>query len=192
MKKISLLLFLITFSLFGQNSAKTCEILSKINSLIQEEHYRPKAVDDSLSIYVFDTFVNGLDGNRNLFTKAEYDDLSKYRLLLDNYILENNCSFLDEFVSSYKTALERKKRTLEKIQNEPLDYKTNDSVKFSKKHFPFDLVDSDFERVWRKSLKYIRVIDERCDSCSYLFCSLVPGSQQCNDRTMTHRIVFAT
>lgn len=154
MKKFSLLLFLISFSLFGQNSAKTCEILSKINALIQQEHYKPKKVDDSLSVYVFDTFINGLDGNRNLFTKAEYEDLSKYRLLLDNYILENNCSFMDEIVASYKSALERKKKTLEKIQNDPLDYKSNDSVKFSKKHFPFDLVETDFERIWKKRIRY--------------------------------------
>ncbi|HEY6142630.1 MAG TPA: carboxy terminal-processing peptidase [Flavobacterium sp.] len=154
MKKISLILLLTTFSLFSQNSAKTCEILSKINTLIQQEHYNPKPVDDSLSIYVFDTFIDGLDGNRNLFTKVEYEDLCKYRLLLDNYILENNCVFLDDFVSGYRLALERKKATLEKIQNEALDYTIKDSVRFSKKHFDFDLETGDFERIWKKRARY--------------------------------------
>lgn len=154
MKKFSLLLFLTTFSLLGQNSAKTCEILSKINDLVQQEHFRPKPVDDSLSVYVFDTFVDGLDGNRNLFTKAEYESLCKHRLLLDDYILKNDCSFMNDFVSVYQLALERKKRTLEKIQKEVLDYNSKDSVKFSKKSFPFDLVTTDFERVWRKRVRY--------------------------------------
>lgn len=154
MKKISLVLFLTTFSLLGQNSTKTCETLSKINSLIQQEHYQPKAVDDSLSVYVFDTFVDGLDGNRSLFTKLEYENLCKHRLLLDNYILQNDCSFMNDFVSLYQLALERKKKTLEKIQNEVLDYNTKDSVKFSKKNFPFDLKSTDFERVWRKRVRY--------------------------------------
>ena len=54
MKKISLLLFLLTSTLsFSQNSVETCEILNKINALIQAEHYRPKPVDDSLSVFVF-------------------------------------------------------------------------------------------------------------------------------------------
>ncbi|MBP6758862.1 MAG: carboxy terminal-processing peptidase [Flavobacterium sp.] len=154
MKKISLLLLLTTYSLLGQNSAKTCEILSKINALVQSEHYHPKPVDDSLSVYVFDTFMDGLDGNRNLFTKTEYENLCKHRLLLDNYILKNDCSFMDDFVSQYQMALERKKKVLEKIQNEVLDYNTNDSVKFSKKSFPFDLVATDFERVWKKRVRY--------------------------------------
>ncbi|MES2574468.1 MAG: carboxy terminal-processing peptidase [Bacteroidota bacterium] len=154
MKKILLILLLTTFSLLGQNSDKTCEILSKINGIIQQQHYSPKPIDDSLSVYVFDTFIDGLDGNRNLFTKVEYDSLCKHRLLLDNYILENNCSFMEKIVSGYKLALERKKKTLEKIQNEVFDYNSKDTVKFSRKHFDFDLEDSDFERIWKKRARY--------------------------------------
>ncbi len=154
MKKLSLVLLLTTFSLLGQNDAKTCETLSKINALIQREHYQPKPVDDSLSVFVFDSFLDVLDSNRNLFTKIEYQKLCEHRLQLDNYILQNNCSFMSDFVAVYKLALVRKKKILEKIQQETFDYNTNDSVKFSKKNFPFDLVLTDIERVWRKRIKY--------------------------------------
>ena len=154
MRKISLVLFLTSFSLLGQNSAKTCEILTKINTLVQSEHYQPKPVDDSLSVFVFDTFIDGLDGNRNLLTKIEYENLCKHRLQLDNYILGNDCSFMNDFVSIYQLALERKKKTLEKIQFEALDYNAKDTVKFSKKNFPFDLVEKDFEKVWKKRIRY--------------------------------------
>ena len=154
MKKISLVLLLTTYSLFGQNSAKTCEILSKINALVQSEHYHPKPVDDSLSVFVFDTFMDGLDGNRNLLTKIEYENLCKHRLQLDNYILGNDCSFMNDFVSIYQLALERKKKTLEKIQYEDLNYNAKDTVKFSKKNFPFDLLAANIDKVWRKRIKY--------------------------------------
>jgi len=154
MRKFSLLLFLSTFSLFAQNSDKTCELLSKINSLIQSEHYQPKPVDDSLSVYVFDTFMDDLDENRNLFTKLEYEKLCKHRLNLDNYILQNDCSFMNDFASMYRFALERKKNILEKIRPETLDYSGKDTVRFSKKNFPFELKLSDFDRVWKKRMKY--------------------------------------
>ena len=154
MRKFSLILFLTTFSLLGQNSVKTCELLSKMNALIQREHYHPKPVDDSLSVYVFDTFIDNLDGNRNLFTKIEYKNLCKHRLLLDNYILQNDCSFMNDFVSIYQFALERKKKSLEKIQNEVMDYNAKDTVKFSKKNFPFDLVTTNIDKVWKKRIKY--------------------------------------
>lgn len=154
MKLFSLFLFLIPFSLFSQNGDKTCEILSKINILIQQEHYSPKPVDDSLSVYVFDTFMDQLDANRNLFTQIEYQKLAQHRLQLDNYIVQKNCSFMNDFVSAYQLALKRKKKILDKIQKEAFDYNTNDTVKFSKKNFPFDLAEKDLERVWKKRLRY--------------------------------------
>ncbi|MBF2708501.1 carboxy terminal-processing peptidase [Flavobacterium soyangense] len=177
MKKISLVLFLTTFSLFGQNSAKTCELLSKINALIQHEHFHPKPVDDSLSVFVFDTFMDGLDGNRNLFTKTEYENLCKSRLLLDNYILQNDCSFMNDFISVYQFALERKKKTLEKMQNEVLDYTAKDTVKFSKKNFPFDLEAANIDKVWRKRIKYdiledISKLSSNLDSLNQNFAKL--------------------
>lgn len=154
MKKLSLTFLLTTFSLFGQNDAKTCETLSKINALLQREHYQPKPIDDSLSVFVFDGFLDALDSNRNLFTKIEYKKLCEHRLQLDNYILQNNCSFMNDFVAVYTLALNRKKKVLEKIQKDSFDYTSNDSVKFSKKKFPFDLVATDLERVWKKRIRY--------------------------------------
>ena len=108
MKKLSLAFLLTTFSLFGQNDTKTCETLSKINTLLQRVHYHPKPVDDSLSVFVFDSFLDVLDANRNLFTKMEYQKLREHRLQLDNYILQHNCSFMRDFIAVYKLALTRK------------------------------------------------------------------------------------
>ena len=154
MKKTLLLFLLAPFSLLAQQNENTCELASKINTLLQEEHFKPKKVDDSLSVYVFDTFMDALDFNRNIFTKKEYLKLRRHRLKLDDYILKNNCSFMNEFVSVYKNALIRKKKVLHKIQNDPFDYTSKDSIRFSKKNFPFDLVAKDLERVWKKRLRY--------------------------------------
>ncbi len=147
-------LFLFSLPLFAQNGVKTCKILSKINALIQEQHYKPKPIDDSLSVYVFDALLDELDPNRNLFTKNEYQKLCKHRLALDNYIQQKDCSFMTDFVLAYQNGLERKKRILEKIQKEAFDYTTKDTVKFSKTNFPFDLEETDLEKVWKKRIRY--------------------------------------
>ena len=154
MKLLSLGFLLATFSLFGQNEAKTCATLSKINALLQREHYKPKPVDDSLSVFVFDSFLDELDSNRNLFTKVEYEKLRTKRLQLDDYILNSDCSFMNEFIATYREALLRKKKIIIQLQSERFDYNTKDSVKFSKKKFPFDVVLEDLPRIWRKRIKY--------------------------------------
>lgn len=154
MKQFLLYLVLLPIPVFCQSNDKTCETLSKINALVKQNHFQPKPVDDSLSVFVFDKLIDGLDNNRNLFTKAEYDKLCKHRLLIDNYITDNNCSFMNDFVSIYKLALERKRNVIQKLETVVLDYNSKDSVKFSKEQFPFDLTENDFDRVWKKRLRF--------------------------------------
>lgn len=154
MKRLSLVLVLGPFSLFGQKSTATCETLYKINTLLQKEHYQPKPIDDSLSVYVFDTFIDGLDPDRCLFVKTDYEKLRKNRLRIDDAIRGNDCAFFDEFATAYKSGLQHKKNIIEKIFKTPLDYHSKDSVKFSRKSFPFDLAETDLETVWKKWLRY--------------------------------------
>ncbi|MFV8327384.1 carboxy terminal-processing peptidase [Flavobacterium sp. ZS1P14] len=160
MKTISLVLFLTAFSLFGQNDVKTCEILSKINALIQREHINPKPVDDSLSVFVFDRFIDELDPSRNIFLKSEYDTLSqKYRLNIDNLIKDKACGFLSDIVSVYKKDLLRNKHLLERIDKETIDYEGKDTIRFYKKAYPIYLLDNQVEKVWRKKIRY-EILDD--------------------------------
>ncbi|WP_374172367.1 S41 family peptidase [Flavobacterium tructae] len=160
MKKIALALILTTNILFSQSGNPTCEIVNKINAVIQEDHIRPKPVDDSLSIFVFDNLINELDPSRNIFFKTEYDEMAeKYRTNLDDFILSNDCRFLADITSKYKESLLRTKKVLEKIQTEPIDYSKTDTIRFYKKSFPFYLKKENLEKVWLKKIRY-QILDE--------------------------------
>src|SRR6478609_1710439 len=136
MKKITLVLLFSTFSLFAQNSSANCDILLKINKLLQQEHYSPKPVNDSLSAYVFDELMNSLDPARNIFLKTQADSLASiYRLQLDNLILKKDCSFLDNIKKVYKKSLLRNNITLEKLKSETIDFSIKDTIKFKQGNF---------------------------------------------------------
>ena len=164
MKNKFLFVLFTTTILFGQNSAETCETLNKINTLLQKEHVKPKLVDDSLSVFVFDNLIDGLDPSRNLFYKEEYDEMAKkYRLNLDDLILKNDCSFLADINTKYTDGLQRTKKMLEKIQAEPIDYNVKDTIRFYKKAFSFYLTKENLEKVWLKKLRY-QILDEVSES----------------------------
>lgn len=155
MKKITLVLLFSTFSLFAQNSSTNCDILLKINKLLQKEHYSPKPVNDSLSAYVFDELLNDLDPSRNIFLKSQADSLSNiYRLQLDNLILNNNCSFLDDIKNVYKKSLLRNKTILEKLNKVTIDYNTKDTIRFKKQDSNFYLKANEVEKAWNKKIRY--------------------------------------
>lgn len=177
MHKKIVLVFLFPLMLLAQNSQKTCDLFLKIDNLFYNEHFHYKPVDDSLSVFVFDTFVNDLDPQRNIFTQKEYQNLSRFRFEIDDFLLQENCGFMNDFEETYKKAIQRKKMVLEKIHAETLNYDTNDTIRFSKKSFPFDLQENDLERVCRKRIRYdvlseISEISNNLDSLSQNFESI--------------------
>lgn len=183
MNKFSLFLLLFTLASNAQDNGKSCDVLLKINTLIQREHFNPKPVDDSLSVYVFETLMSELDTDKNIFLKSEYDYLAKHKLKFDDYLSNNDCSFFEDFAKTYKTALERSKSTIEKIQKEKLNYTTNDTVRFTKKEFPFYVKAEDVDKVYTKRLRFdiledIAKTSKNYDSLKQNFTNLEKVSKQ--------------
>lgn len=151
--------FLITVSffplfLFGQTEKNPCETISRINTRIQENHYKPKPIDDSLSVYVFRTFLSRLDEENRLFTEPEIKALQKHKLKIDDYINENNCSFLDEFYTAYSKTVTRYKYLLNEIKNEPFPLQSNEKVYFSKTAFPYVKDEKELKHLYKKRMLF--------------------------------------
>jgi carboxyl-terminal processing protease len=144
-----------SFSLFSQNGKIPCEIISKINVLIQTEHVQPKPIDDSLSVYIFDNIIEELDPARNLILKSEYEELSQnYRLNIDDFLKNKNCDFITSFISTYEKVLLRNKNILEKINTQELNFNLKDTIRYYKKKYPFYLTEANIERVWQKKISF--------------------------------------
>lgn len=181
MRKITFVFLFFTFSLFAQNSDTSCDILFKINKLLQKEHYSPKPVNDSLSAYVFDQLLLNLDPSRNIFLKSQADSLSnKYRLQLDDLILKKDCSFLDDIKKEYKKSLLRNKIVLEKLNTETLNFSTKDTIRFQKKDFNFYLKANQVEKAWNKKIRY-EIFNEIAEKSKNL------DSLKLNFNSMSHK-----
>ncbi len=151
--------FLITVGLFplfllGQTERNPCETLSRINSRIQENHYRPKPVDDSLSVYVFKTFLSQLDEENRLFTEPEIKALQKHELKIDDYLTNNDCKFLDEFYTAYSKTVARYKTLLETIKKEPFALSSTEKVYFSKDAFPYAKDEAELKHLYKKRILF--------------------------------------
>jgi carboxyl-terminal processing protease len=151
--------FLITIAffplfLFGQSERNPCETLSRINTLIQENHYRPKPVDDSLSVYVFKTFLSQLDEENRLFTEPEVKALQKHELKIDDYLANNDCRFLDDFYTAYSKTVARYKTLLASIKNEPFPLSSAEKVYFSREAFPYAKDDAELKHLYKKRILF--------------------------------------
>ncbi|WP_333600098.1 S41 family peptidase [Flavobacterium sp.] len=154
MKKLFIIGILFPCVLFSQTEKNPCETLLKLNALIQENHYKPKPVDDSLSVYVFTTFLSRLDEENRLFIEPEIKELSKHKYKIDDYIKANNCDFLHEFYLAYNKTITRYTTMLAAMEKEPFPLSSTESVVFSKKAFPYAKDEAEVKHLYKKRILF--------------------------------------
>ena len=140
--------------LFSQTETNPCETIAKINTLIQANHYKPKPVDDSLSVYVFTTFLNNLDDDNSLLIESDIIELKKYKLQIDDNIKEQNCDFLHVFYKSYTKAINRYSKIITALRSEPFPLNSTEKIQFSKKAFPYVKTESELKHLYKKRILF--------------------------------------
>tara|TARA_R110002072_G_scaffold287464_3_gene453115 strand:- start:17821 stop:19848 length:2028 start_codon:yes stop_codon:yes gene_type:complete len=147
-------IFLLLFSLgFSQSRDTFCLKLYKMNVLLQKNHYAPKAINNTMSEYVYSTFINLLDPDELIFMQHEVDSLSKYKLLMDDAVFNTECDFLNDFISTYKGGLERQLHLLDELEKEVFQPELADSLRRKEKGVYYDTAD-EIKNVFRKRLAY--------------------------------------
>ena len=139
---------------FAQSETNACETLLKMNNLIQGQHYQPKPIDDTLSVHVFNDFLNVLDEDNQIFIASEITSLKKYEEKIDDFILTKDCKFLDDFYNTYSTAIDRYENIISSLKKESFAFESDESIRFSKKSFPYLNNEAELKNVYRKSVLF--------------------------------------
>ena len=177
--KIIIPLLLFPFLIYSQKEKDPCRTLQNINSLIQEYHYKPSVVDDSLSSYLLNSFLNKLDANNRLFLASEIDTILKHEYKIDDYISNNNCAFLKEMYNVYSNSALRYSKIITELKNEKFSYSSKDKINFSDSIFTFAVNENELKKKISKLILYdvlkeIAEVSNDKDSLVINFDSLAP------------------
>ena len=156
-RTISLFLFFFLIIFFGYSQSKPlfCDQVKALKNVIEENHYQPKVVDDSLSAHVFDLFLHSLDEDKRLLTKNDIAILKKDRLSIDNYLENNSCEFIDKYASILNERIENSKIIISNLESENFDYSGKDTLRFkTEATFKYFKNDKAIKRYWSKRLRY--------------------------------------
>ncbi|MFK7750012.1 MAG: S41 family peptidase, partial [Kordia sp.] len=123
--------------------------------MLEKNHYKPKAIDDKFSNYVFNKLLERLDDRRMLFSKASIKSLDSLKNKLDDYLLNEECDFISEFTIFYEKQLKQTQQTIEKIEKSKLDYSGKDTVSYGsfKEKSEFSNTAKTLHKRWEKKIR---------------------------------------
>ena len=157
--KLFLPFFIFLFFIKINAQQAFCDKLERVNSLLKENHYAAKPLNDSLSYHVFNSFIESILDSRILFTKDEFNELKKNQFELDNQINSNSCNFIHDFKSSFQKSLNRTLGFYEKLQKESFTYDSSEKLSYSKNKPEYLSSEKEILNLLRKRIKMDILID---------------------------------
>ncbi|MCB9225390.1 MAG: carboxy terminal-processing peptidase [Crocinitomicaceae bacterium] len=163
MKILLIALAFFTAHLGLTQTSKVGRQCSSIIKLINRYHYEPKPLDDSLSAYLYDAFIEDIDAGGYYLMAADIEQLSKHRFDLDDQIKVSSSGFFDDFADIFKKRLKVVDSLLTYFETYKFDF-------YKKEHISYDAADyidyldniDQLKDRWRKYLKY-EVLEEIFD-----------------------------
>lgn len=157
LKTFSLAVLMICFSkpVLAQLDASDCRKIEKLRIALQKKHFRPIEYNDETSASLFDEYLAELDPDGRYFIQADIEQLSGFRLELDDEILKGECKFIPAVAKVYESALNRADSIARGLLSQPFDLRKAETMVLHKPgrlHPPRDV--AALTATWSRYLKY--------------------------------------
>ncbi len=129
-------------------------ILKTVISAVQEGHFSPRPVDDSLSAQVYEKTLRQLDYEKKFFIAEDIALLKEHEFQIDDQILEGSTAFFDLVNDLFLKRVEQAEKISEELLSQAFDFSVEEQVELDGDKLEFsENLDALKER-WRKNLKY--------------------------------------
>ncbi len=128
-------------------------IARQVGSILEEEHFRRAALDDTLSAAVFDRYLRFLDGQRSYFLASDIAEFRAARLLLDDMLRSGELEPAYAIFARYQQRnRERMQYAIALLAREP-DWTIEESFEFERKNAVWATSTAELDELWRKRVK---------------------------------------
>ncbi len=124
-----------------------------VTMLLSRSHYAHKDIDDSVSVKMFNEYIDLLDGNKLYFTQADIDSFSVYRLQLDNDLMLGRLEPAYRIFNRFMQRFHQRMVYVQKRLNRPFDFSIDESYVYDRRELPRAKTTSQLDSIWRKRLK---------------------------------------
>ncbi|RMI06527.1 MAG: tail-specific protease, partial [Calditrichaeota bacterium] len=171
MKKLSILLFALVLSLSafaGKEPEKSSGITFQalypephhrrvsqvVSQLLMRQHYRQRAIDDSLSSEMFDRYLESLDPQKLYFLQEDIDAFEQYRYRFDDFVRSGQVEEAFSIFNVYQKRVAERLTYVYRRLEQPFDFSREEYLEFDREDAPWARTRQELDDLWRKRLKH--------------------------------------
>jgi carboxyl-terminal processing protease len=128
-------------------------IARRIGVILQEAHYRHQAIDDLMSVEIFNRYLRFLDGQHSYFLASDIADFSDLKMRFDDMIHSGEVDpAYGIFARFQQRNRERMQYALSLLATEP-NWELDEQFSFDREKSPWAASRAELDEVWRKRVK---------------------------------------
>ena len=130
----------------GQSASLSAEVLKRY-------HYKPIALNDDLSVKIFDAYIKSLDGEKIFFIQSDIDQFANARTKLDDSILSENLGIPFAIFNLYKQRIAERITYAQSLLKQGFDFTKQDSYQYDREKAPWLKSEDEAHNLWQKRVK---------------------------------------
>lgn len=140
-------------------------LIDLITYVLEKGHYSPKDLDDQFSTEAFSRFIKGMDPLKRYFLASDIETFEKYRLSIDDQLINKELVFFDEVYKVLSKRIEEAEFRYERLLSDSFDLFSPSVVEIDYDQMSYVNTKAELEDRWRQQLtiSLLPVIDAQLE-----------------------------
>ncbi|RKR81798.1 S41A family C-terminal processing peptidase-1 [Mucilaginibacter gracilis] len=134
-----------------KNQSAVCRL---VVNMILANNYKKVAINDSLSVLVFDRYLKSLDENHSYLLAVDVAAFDQYKTLLDDDLQSGNLAHVFGMFNVFKMRNEERLKYALTQLDANYDFTKNDIYVPDRRKLPFIKTEADMNLMWNQRVKY--------------------------------------
>lgn len=139
----------------GTSLSTQQKILTTLGTIIEQNHYKPKTINDNFSEQIFKKFLAAVDPEKNIFLQSDINSLKRYQNSIDDEIHGAAIQFVPAVDAIYAKRMQEVMSMYKEMLSKPFDFTANEEIVIDGSKLDFAATESQRRDMWRKKLKFL-------------------------------------
>lgn len=121
-----------------------------VTQFLANYHYQKFAIDDSLSVKIWNNYLDNVDGGKSYLLESDVKGFEKYKYSFDDAIITGNLSAPFEIFNLYRKKFKERHDKIITLLDQPFDFTTNETFEVDRENAKWAKSEEELDGVWRK------------------------------------------